>query len=170
MHSSHGKSPPKYWEASAIKSADADTAAIAAGTAQGRPERALRMAREPVAMGRLEEISGGEDAARDQQQESGGDRGQIALDEGADRGAESFEERGHQEEPRAARGDRGQGEDEQVEMGDAAGDGDELIGDRGEAFDQDDPQAPSVIGVGELGEGVLMAVERKQRPPYRLVQ
>src|SRR5262249_26117530 len=139
MHSSHGKSPPQYWEASAIKSADADTAAIAAGTAQGRPERALRMTREPVAMGGLKEISGSEDPARDQQQESGGDRGQIALDEGADRGAESFEERSHQEESRSARGDRGQGEDEQVEMGDAAGDGDQLVGNGGKALDQDDP-------------------------------
>src|SRR5437764_13367495 len=62
----------------------------------------------------------------------GGDQGEALLDEAADRVAEAVEQEGEQEEAEAAGDDAGGHEDGEVEVGQAGGDGNDLVRDRGE--------------------------------------
>src|SRR4051812_18201129 len=80
----------------------------------------------------------------------GGDQGEPLLDEGPDGVAEAVEQEGEEEEAEAAGDHAGGDEDGEVEVGEAGGDRDDLVRDRGEAFDEDHPEAvlPEAIDEG----------------------
>jgi hypothetical protein len=115
-------------------------------------------------------IADREEAQHDQGREARGDERQAGLDEVADRRAVPAQEAGHHEEAQAAGQDRGQDEHGQAEMRHAARDGDELVGDRSEALDQDDPQAPAIVRGLVFGDAVGEAVELDDPLADRLEQ
>src|SRR5579883_1960167 len=141
-----GASPPRYWKANAP----------ARITALARSRRAALVRDERRSS---DDITNDHEAADEAHEERRRDQGQPPLDEVADRRAERLEERRHQEEASAAGDDRGGHEDPEVERGRTARDRDELVGDRRQALDEDDPQSVLRVGAAELLEPGLQAVE-----------
>src|SRR5262249_55699523 len=118
----------------------------------------------------LEELAGEDESADENDQENGRDRRQILLDEGPNSRPEQLQQRDLEIEAHAARRDRGEDEDEEIELRGAARDRHELVGDRRQALDEDDPKPP--LGVGELEVLVALrhAVEVDEPLPERLVK
>src|SRR5690242_8676597 len=98
---------------------------------KGRPETAdIRCAPSEQVFERYEPNYDGDE-------EPGHDRAGMTVQHTFDGGAEAPEQGGQHEESRAA-GHQGQDhEPEQVVTGKARGDGDELVGNRGQSFDED---------------------------------
>ncbi len=94
--------------------------------------------------------------------ETGRDQSQPLLDKVADRLAINAQQLGLDEEAQAPGDDRQQHEHEEVVAGEARGDGDDLIGDRGHALDQDDPGAPFGVGRTEGIDPLAIAIGRDQ--------
>src|SRR5579883_1629629 len=74
----------------------------------------------------VSQITQGDKAADQGDDEEAGEQGQAPLDEAAHRLAEAPEQGRHQEEAEAARDQRGEGEGGEIEFEGAAGDGDSL--------------------------------------------
>src|SRR5262249_16503942 len=91
---------------------------------------------------------------KDDEEQPQGDRVESSLDELADKLAIKVNESANYEEAGAARDNRSQDENDEIEMGKAAEDRDELVRNRREALDQDHPEAP----LGELRFEVLGAI------------
>ena len=94
------------------------------------------------------------EAAEQEDAEHDGDETEPFFDELADRWSQPPQQRRDHEEPEPAGKHRGDGEHGEVELGHPAGDGDDLVGKRREAGDEDDPRAPLVIAPLELGKAV----------------
>src|SRR5690606_1264403 len=109
-------------------------------------------------MGSHEKTQGGK-ATDKQHQEHGRHQPQPLLDKVADRRPEPVEEAADEEEPQSAREDAGKQKDGNVELRNAAGDGDHLVGERGHAEKEDDQSAVLVIGACKLLELLSIAVK-----------
>ena len=83
----------------------------------------------------------------------------MPLDESPHGLAEAGEQGRLQEEAAAARDRRAQSEDQGIEAGDAAGNGDHLIGDGGEAAGHHDQYAPAPVNAPELFVQGLQPIE-----------
>src|SRR5215472_16011575 len=84
---------------------------------------------------------------------------QAPLKKAADRLAIIADQSRNKEETYAARDDREEHEQPKIITGEPAGDGDELIRDRHQALEQDDPGAPGGIGLAELLDPVAITIE-----------
>src|SRR3954453_22580801 len=84
------------------------------------------------------------------------------LDDGARLGAIAVEQKSQQIEADAAGDERQPDEHPEIIAGKTRGDRDDLIGDRRQAFEQDDPGPPLRIGGPERLDLVAVAVELDQ--------
>src|SRR5439155_1498578 len=96
------------------------------------------------------------ESANERHGKNAGHQGQPPLDKAAGGITELPQDRRDHKEPQAARDDRGADERGEVEMRDAAGNRDQLVGNRGHPLDDDDPGAPLV----ETGLQRVVAVHR----------
>src|SRR5581483_6314308 len=135
-----------------VASATTSTSAAARNTLRGGLARIGR----PVAS-ISEGIFGDQEPADDSGEEAGGDERQPLLDERADRLAEMAQQFRLEKEARAARDERQHDEHEEVIAGETRGDGDDLVGDRRHALDEDDPRPPFGISRAEGLDALAIA-------------
>src|SRR5262245_5316541 len=93
-----------------------------------------------------DEVSDDDEPPDQSHHERGRDEREAPLDELSDRLPEPIEEGGNEKEAHAARDDRGGNEYPEVKCRGAAGNGDELVGNRRHPLDENDPQPPFVVG------------------------
>src|SRR5262245_29030370 len=115
--------------------------------------------------GTSEQMEGGDEAA---DQRHGGDRcpeAQPFFDDRARLRAVAVEQERLDIKSHAARDDRQHDEQEQIVAGEARRNGHDLVGDRGEPLEQDDPAAPLRVSRTERVDLVAVAVELDQPEP-----
>src|SRR5208337_4606287 len=83
---------------------------------------------------------------------------EAPLQEAADRLAVVTNQRRNQEETYAARDDRQDYEQAEIVAREPARNGDELVGDRRHALQEDDPRAPGGVQVAELLNALAIAI------------
>src|SRR5580704_1313179 len=98
-------------------------------------------------------------------QEDDHEQHEMLLDPGANGVTPAIEHDRLDEEAGAAGDDREQDEQPEIVTGESGGDGDELVGDRRHALDQDDQRSPFRIGFAEGLDAIAEMIEADQPLP-----
>jgi hypothetical protein len=119
---------------------------------------------------RSEYLRRGVKAGDENHYEQNQDNPEPPLDEDARLLAPEIEERRQEIRAHAADDDRKHDEPEQIIAGEARSDGDDLVGNRRRALDQDDLVAPLCVGGAEGFQLVAIAVEPDEKLAERVVE
>src|SRR5262245_4772965 len=120
--------------------------------------------------GTSEQIEGGNDAGDQHHRSHRCPEAQPFFDDRARLRAVAAEQERLDIKSHAARDDRQQHEQEQIVAGEARCNGHDLVGDRGEPLEQDDPAAPLHVSRTKRVDLVAVAVELDQPEPDRIVE